>query len=516
LVATSSRELREGLTTVTQGTLLVGISAFCLIVFTFFARVLIVRSPTADWNAYSLGLTLASILGAVGTLGLPNAVARSLPHAASYEERRTIVRTSIAATVASAFVLGVALWLAAPAMAKALGIPDLRVGLEFFSIIIGTALVSGLIASIFRGYSDVIPNALYIQALSPGLLLVFLVAALELPSIGLSYTAALAAYALSNSITLGLLVVYTLRRLPRHLPPGPQAVETRGNLLRFTVPLFISGVMLTLAGSGDTLVLGAYHSSEVGVYTASLTLARLVGIGIGSASYIFLPVATGFLRRRNPHAVQLIYGTITKWLLAFSLPLFLLFAMLPQRSLGFVYGSGYSAIILPLELTVAAAFTATILGPAMVTQIAYGRVRLVAINSVVAGVVDVGIGLALVPSQGYIGAAIAWGTSNFLLAALSLAELAVMDGVHPFHKHFGVPLAAASIPLALLLFAARARIPELALPPVALVMAGVFVLAVLLTKSIDDGDRLLLESIESMIGRSVPFVRRLARLAGNR
>jgi O-antigen/teichoic acid export membrane protein len=200
----------------------------------------------------------------------------------------------------------------------------------------------------------------------------------------------------------------------------------------------------------------------------------------------------------------------------FSLPLFLLFAVLPQLSLGFVYGSGYATIILPLELTVAGAFAATILGPAMVTQIAYGRVRLVAINSVIAGVVDVGIGLALVPSQGYVGAAVAWGISNFLLAALSLAELAILDGVHPFRKHFGVPLVAASIPLGLLLFAARTRIPDLALPPVALVLAGAFVLAVLVTKSIDDGDRLLLESIERLIGWRVPVVRRLARLTGNR
>lgn len=516
MAATSSRELREGLTTVTRGTLLVGVSAFCLVLFTFFARVLLVRSPDADWNAFSLELTLASILGTVGTLGLPNAVARSLPHAASDAERRTIIRTSIAATVASAFVLAVALWLAAPAMAKALGIPDLHVGLEFFSIIIATSLVSGLIASIFRGYSDAVPNALYLQALSPGLLLIFLFVAFELPSIGLSYTAALAAYALSNTITLGLLVLYVVRRLPRHLPSGPQAPEARGRLLRFTTPLFISAVMLTLAGTGDTLVLGVYHSSEVGVYTASLTLARLVGLGIGSASYIFLPVATVFLRRQNPKAVQVMYGTLTKWLLVFSLPLFLLFVLLPERSLDFVYGSGYSTIVLPLQLTVAGAFVATILGPASTAQIAYGRVRLVAINSVVAGAVDVGIALALVPTQGYVGAAFAWGISTILFTALSLAELAILDGVHPFCKHFGVPLMATSIPLALLVLVLRARIPEWALPPVGLVMAGAFVLVVFVTRSIDEGDRLLLGSVESLIGRPVPWVRRLARLAGCR
>ena len=516
LVATDSHEIRQGLATVTQGTFLVGVSALCLVVFTFFSRVLIVRSPTADWNAYSLELTIASILTTVGTLGLPNAIARSLPHASTDAERRTIIRASVLATVASSVAVAIGLWWSAPYVARALGIPHLAIGLEFFSVVIAASLGSLLISSVFRGYSDVLPNALFLQAVSPGLLLAFVFVAFAVPSIGLSYIAALTATALASAITLGLLVVYAIRRLPRHLPPGPQAPESRGRLLRFTAPLFISAVMLTLAGTGDTVVLGIYDSSQVGVYTASLTLSRLVGIGIGSASYIFLPVATLFQRREQARGVQVMYATVTKWLLAFSLPLFLLFALVPQRSLGFVYGSSYATVVIPLQLTVAGAFAATVLGPASATQIAYGQVRLVAFNSVVAGVVDVTVAWALVPKYGYTGAAAAWGLSTFLFAALSLGELATTDRVHPFHRHFVVPVVVTSLPLAVVLFLVRGRLPWWALVPVGLAMAGLFVLAVVATKSLDEGDRLLLEAVEHLAGRPVPFVRRVARWAGYR
>jgi O-antigen/teichoic acid export membrane protein len=516
LAAESWTEIRDGLSTVSRGTLLVSVSAVLLVVFTFFSRVLLVRSPAADWNSFSLELTLASILGTVGTLGLPNAVARSLPHATTDSERRTIVRASLVATMVSAFALALALWLVAPRIATALGIPDLAVGLDFFSIAIGASLLSGLIAAVFRGYADVLPNALFLQVLTPGLFLVFLLVARAIPSVGLSYSAALASYAGANAATLLLLVIYSLRRLPRHLPAGPQAPESRGRLLRFTAPLFLSAVMLTLAGTGDTIVLGVYHPSQVGVYTASLTLARLVAVGVSSAAYIFLPVATRFLRRESPHGVQVMYATVTKWLLTLSIPLFLLFVFLPQRSLGFVYGPAYSTIVLPLQLTVIGAFAGTVLGPSSVTLIAYGRVHLVALNSVIAGLVDVGVAVALVPAHSYVGAAVAWGTSTFLYSALCLLELALLDRVHPFSNHFVVPLASTTLPLALVLLLVRGRIPEWLLPPIGLAVAAAFVLSVFLTRCVDQGDRLLLEAVESLLGRRIPLVRQLASLTGLR
>ncbi len=516
LATTSTTELRDGLTTVTRGTLLVFVSTICLVLLTFVSRVVLVRSPSADWNSFSLELSYASLLIAVANLGLPSAVARSLPHATTDPERRTIVRWSALATTGSAGLVVVALWLTAPVVATALGIPDLKVGLEFFSIAIATSLGSSLIAAIFRGYSNVVPYALFLQILSPALFVAFLLAALLLPARGISYAYALAAYALANAVTLVALVAYAARRLPKHLPPGPHALEARSRLFQFTAPLFVVSVMLTLAGWGDTVVLGVYHPAQVGTYTASLTLARLVVVGISSLGYIFLPVATRFLRRGNPLAVRVTYATVTKWMLAFSMPLFFLFVFLPQRSLGLVFGPAYSAVVVPLQLTVAGAFAATILGPGSTTQIAYGRVRLLAINASVAGVIDVGLALALVPAHGYVGAAVAWGISTFVYAALCLAELAAMDGIRLFGRHFVLPLLATSIPFALGLLAFRTRIPEWTLPPLGLAMAGAFVLVVLATRSVDDGDRLLLGAVEEMLGRPVPLIRRLARWAGVR
>jgi O-antigen/teichoic acid export membrane protein len=512
-VATDSDAVvREGLSSVTKGTLFLLVSTLLLVALNFVARVVIVRSiSVADWSAFSFGLTVSWVMVAVGSLGLPNALARSLPYSSSDDERRTIVRGALWIGSSAALISSVLLFVFAAAIGQSLGSVSITIGLQFFSIAVGTSIVSTLIASIFQGYEDVTPNALFMQIVNPALFVVFLAVAVVTPPFGVGYTEALLAYALANAITLGLLVLYLVRRLPRRLPSGPLAPATLPRFTRFAAPLFVVGVMGTITGTGDTIVLGIFHAGEVGTYSASLTLSRLLQIGITAASYIFLPVASRFLRQGEPRSIAITYATVTKWMILISLPLFLLFFFLPSASLGFVYGSKYTSVVLPLQITVAGAFATTILGPAAAVQVAYGQTRLLATNAIVAGIVDVVVAFALVPFYGYVGAAIAWGVANAAYSVLSLVELGVITGVHPFRWHFVAPLVTTAFPIGVALLILEPTLPWWVLPILGFGFAAVFVGLVLATRSVDEGDRLLLEAVERLIGRPLPFVRRLGR-----
>ena len=281
---------------------------------------------------------------------------------------------------------------------------------------------------------------------------------------------------------------------------------------RLAVPLLFVGAMSTLSGSGDTLVLGVFHPSAVGSYTVSLTLARLLQVGIGAAAYIFLPVAARFLRSQDLSAIRLTYVTVTKWMILFSLPLLLLFFFLPGQSLDFVYGSQYSRIVAPLQLVVLGAFVTTVLGPAANAQVAFGQARLLAYNATAAAVLDIGLAVALVPSYGITGAAAAWAAANVAYTGLSLAELAWITRVQPFRPHFVVPLVVTAIPVALILALAPWHYPLWSLPVIGLGIALLFLVVMLLTRSVDEGDRLLLGAIEGLLGRPLPLLRRIGRL----
>ena len=504
---------RDGLSSVTRGTLFLLIATLCFVGLNFVARVILVHDLSPDqWNAFSFSLTLVAVVGAVGTLGLPSAVARSLPYASSDDERRTIVRGSLLVGGAAAVVSAVVLWLLGPWITSTLHFADLGPALLAFPVAVGTSVAVSLIAAIFQGYEDVTPNALFIQIVTPGLFVGFLFAVLFLPPAGIDYTSALLTYVAANVVSLLLTIGYALRRLPRLLSPGPGAPGALGHLLRFAAPLFLVTLMATLTGSGDTLVLGIFHPTEVGTYSVSLTLARLLQVGVGAASYIFLPVAARLLRQKDTAAIGVTYVTVTKWMILFSLPLFLLFVFLPSRSLDFVYGPAYALVLLPLQVTVVGAFLTTAFGPAANAQVAFGQTRLLAYNAVIAVAVDFGLAFALVPSEGTTGAAIAWAAANAVYAALSLVELSLLTGVHPFRPHFVLPLLVTAVPIAAFLALAPMSYPLWSLPVIGLGIAGLFVLVVLLTRSVDEGDRLLLGALEGLVGRPLPFLRRIGRI----
>jgi len=503
----------DGLSSVTRGTLFLLIGTLCYVGLNFVARVILVHgiSPAA-WNAFSFALTLVGVVGAVGTLGLPSAVARSLPYASSDAERRTIVRGALVVGGTAGIICAVALWVLGPSISSSLQFVDLEPALTVFPIAVATSVALSLVAAIFQGYEDVTPNALYIQIVAPSLFVAFLFAILVIPPAGIDYESALLAYVAANVITLLLAVVYALRRLPRLLSSGPGSPGALGHLLRFATPLFLVTLMATVIGSGDTLVLGAFHPTEVGTYSVSLTLARLLQVGVGAASYIFLPVAARLLRLQDTRAIGVTYVTVTKWMILLSLPLFLLFVFLPSRSLDFVYGPTYAVVLLPLQVTVLGAFLTTAFGPAANAQVAFGQTRFLAYNSVAAAAVDLGLAFALVPSEGITGAAIAWAAANVVYAALSLVEIGFFTGVHPFRPHFLVPLLATAVPIAAFLALAPVTYPLWSLPVIGLAIAALFVVVVLLTRSVDEGDRLLLGALEGLLGRPLPWLRRIGRV----
>ncbi len=512
MAGSGGRDLRDGLSAVTFGTVALVGATLLLVGLNFLARVLVVRSvSTTDWNAFSLGFTLAQVLAAVGAFGFPVAVARSLPYALSDAERRTIVRTSLWTGGLAAGVAGAALVLAAPTIGADLSSPELGLGLEFFAVAVSSMIASTLLASVFQGFADVRPNALFVQVLNPALFLAFLGAALFVPPERVTYRVALVGYAAANALTLLALVVYSARRLPARLPRAAPDRHARTGFLALLVPLAVLGAMTSVAGSGDTLVLGAEHYGEVGGYSVSLTLARLVQVGIGAASYIFLPVASRFLSRRDRRAVGLTYATLTKWLTVFSLPLFVVFFFLPTGSLEFVYGSSYTSVVLPLEIVVLGAFVGTLLGPGSVTQVALGETRLLAYNAIAAGLTDVLLALWLVPGYGDVGAAIAWATANVLFASLCVSELAVFQKLSPLGRNFFIPLLATLVPAGAVLSLTRPTVPLLALPVVAVLVALLFLTAVVLTRSVGEGDRLLLEAVEGWTGRRIPLARAIGR-----
>lgn len=500
---------RSGLRSVTRGTFIMLLGTLGFVAEGFLSRVILYRGLSAnEYGLFTLAFALGAVLSAFGGLGLTSAVARNLPYSQRDDERRAIVRTSLVVTIVSATAIAVGFLAAGFTISLLFSNPLEGLTLELFSVAVGLSIVSGLVASIFQGYEDVRPNAIFVQVVNPALFIAFLLVALFALPEGSEFLGALVGYALAGLLTLLGLYLYARRSLPRLLPPGPRATGVAGRLLWFALPLLAVGTLAALTNNGDTIVLGVFRGGAIGAYTADLPLARLLQVGLGSLAYIFLPVTARYVRDRNDDAVRITYATATKWVSVTSLPLFLVLFFLPARSLGFVYGPNAPATI-PLQILVAGAFLSTLVGPASATQVSYGETRLLLYNTAAAAVADIGLSLVLIPALGLPGAAIAWAVGAALQPVLSMVELAALHGVHPFRRHYLVPLAITAIPLGLLFALVPLAPPFWTLPILAIGIVLLFVLVVLLSGSLDDGDRLLLEAVEALLNRRLRAVRRI-------
>ncbi|MCI4351211.1 MAG: polysaccharide biosynthesis C-terminal domain-containing protein, partial [Thermoplasmata archaeon] len=171
--------------------------------------------------------------------------------------------------------------------------------------------------------------------------------------------------------------------------------------------------------------------------------------------------------------------------------------------------SQYTTATVPLQILVAGAFLSTLVGPATATQVSYGQTRLLLYNTIASAVADVGLSIVLIPVWGLAGAAVAWAVAAALQPVLSMVELAALRRVHPFRRHYLVPLAVTGIPLGLLFATGLVAPPIWSLPLLAFGVVALFVLVVLLSGSLDEGDRLLLDAVERLLGRRLTLVRRV-------
>ena len=512
-MAEDSERARDGLASVTRGTLVMMIGTLGFVFESFVTRVLLFRVLTIDqWSQFYVGLIIAGLLSSIGSLGLPQAIARCLPFESDQAERRRMVRTSFVWVVPAAAVVSGAMALLSLPVGSTYRSPLLEETMLFFSVGVALTIVGSLIAAIFQGFEDVVPNAVFIQLINPSLFIAFLFLANEVTPLRTAYWIVLAAYVVAGLLTMGGLLLYARRRLPRLLPLRSGHPGHSSRLLQFAQPLFVVTALGFVAGNVDALVLGAVNRTGLGYYSADLALARLLQVGIGSLSYIILPVTARFVRTGDLASVRTTYSTATKWMVLTSLPLFLLFSFDPVGSFNFVYGPGSSTDPLALQILLLGSLATTLVGPAGATQVSFGQTRLLLYNTIVSAVVDVGLSLALIPSMGTTGAAIAWAASVGIFPVLSLIQLAVWEQVHPFRRHFLVPLLVTAIPVGLVLAFAPLTYPAWSLPLIVVLIALLFGLAVLVTGSLDEGDRLLLDAAERVLGRQVPFVRTLGRL----
>jgi O-antigen/teichoic acid export membrane protein len=507
---TDEESYHESLNIVGKGTAVMAACTVLLLVFSFFGRVGLARAyGLTAWGEFSIGLALTGLLSLVALLGLNQAVARSISYESDPGERRALIRWGLLITGGASVVVSTLVYFGAPYLADLFHTPSLTVVFQLFSVTVGCLMMAAMLASIFQGFEDSTPNAWFNGVAAPALFCLFLLGVLVLHW---PFTAALAAYTLSQAATVVLLVVYTIRKLPKHLPKVEHVpLRPKSQLWTLSVALWGVASLQFVTAYVDTLILGVFRSADaVGLYSTAMILGRLLLVGNGALTYIYLPTAARLTAAKDHETIRRTFVTSTRWTLAITVPMFLVFACMPVWSISTVFGPKFTGASTALEILVLGSFFSVTLGPVNACMAGMGYARPLLVTTAIAAFSNFALSFGLIPFYGLIGAAFAWTVARCLYPGVGLLYLWNTDRITPYRRILLVPLLGTlvvGIPIFLLV--AELPLSKFVVFPMYFLGVGLFLLVMVATRSLDPGDVVAASVLEKLTGRPMPVLRRI-------
>lgn len=285
-----------------------------------------------------------------------------------------------------------------------------------------------------RGLGTMTPTAMIDRIARPGAQLLLTVVAAAAGSI----VAVTAAWALPY-VFLAVVAAMWLNRHVRALAGGAGGSTNplRRDFWTFTWPRAVTSVVQQARQRFDIVLVSAIRGpAEAAVYTIAtrfLVVGQLTNSALALAAQPQIATLATADRRE---AISSVYRSTTTWIILLNGPLYIGVAIFSPLLLS-IFGESYvSAWPVTVTLCVAA-FIGNGSGMVDVMLSMTGRTALTLGNSLGALVTQVALIVALVPTWGAFGAAIAWGTSIVVINALSVVQLARADGIHPLEVGTG-------------------------------------------------------------------------------
>lgn len=514
-----SKTVEKSLSSAIKGTTFIIASAMGAIVLWFIVKVVLARAITKEeLGFYSIATALTSALVTIASSGIGEGITRyTSMYLASGEEgeARAASISSINFSILIGLIFSILLYVFAPEIAE-LGfiMPALTIPLKIISASVMFSLITMTLVSIARGYSDLSPYVINMigqpvfYVIGIGAVLI-----LSLPFSWVMYT-----FLITSMLLCALVSIYTSQRLkfnPYRLRGGKHLRK----ILEFSYPLMGASVVGMIFMWTDTFMLGRYTSADnVGVFNISVTLARTLPFLLSGLSYVLMPIAVELYARQHHHEILRIYQVLTKWVFFITLPLFFILFFFPEPTTTFLFGMKYQDAALPLRILALGLMINVFFGANSTILMVYGLSKTIFNITAASALLNVVLNYILIKQfgLGVQGAAMATSISYIFNSIISAIALMRYNRIHPFTMQYIRPLVFSTLTgLAIYLFSLSFTYTIWYLPLYFVIFISGFVVSFLITRSVDEEDIFLFDSVVSKSGADLPRLRAfLIRFSG--
>ena len=289
-----------------------------------------------------------------------------------------------------------------------------------------------------------------------------------------------------------------------------KAVSVDKELFFFSFPLIFAGLAGLITSWTDTLMLGYFCTPpEVGIYNVAAPTAKLMGIVLSAFGIIFMPVVTELYAKNKIENLRNAYSSVTKWIFAIVLPGFLLMSLFSTPIIRIMFGAEYVAGAMALSILAFSYFISALVGLAASLLTTYGRTKIVMGCSFVGAGSNVLFNFILIPRYEINGAAIATGASIVLMSILYLFFVYRIAKMQPFRLSYTKPLFASLIAVSVVYGITKyvTGISSFSLATMFLVFLALYFFLLLIFKSFEEQDLMIMRAIDQRLGTRSDWVR---------
>jgi len=449
---------------------------------------------------YALGMTITALMGLLNGPGLHQASVRFV---ATYvasgknEHLRSFLIRSAGFLLATNIVLSSSVLLVGPWIADHFyHTQALKPYLWLFALIMFFGALTAFVGQVLQGYKDVLHRTGIANLVGAPLVM-------SLAIILIAFGRGLWGYIFAQVVSAAVVLVLLLRMVWRLTPAAARHITgpllpLEKEVLSFSTAVFGMGMLEFLLAQVDKILIAFYiNAREVGIYAVITAIVSFVPIALQSVNQIFTPTIADLHSRGELELLGRLFQTLTKWVLAFTLPLatiLMIFAKPVVAMFGPSFVEGWPVLVIGVLGQLINCGTGSV---GYLLLMSGNQRRLIKVQATMA-IVMIVINIITIPKWGINGAAVATAVATIGTNLWSLREVRSALGITPYNRGYLriVPAATATVVSMLLLryFGGSGRLNGLVVVEGA-VCAYILFIIIVLVSGLDSDDRVVTMAI---------------------
>lgn len=489
-------------------------------------RIIIARMGVEQYGLFSIALAVFGIFATISLLGLGEGVTRFVSFykgKADQKRIKGVITSALKITLPSSLICASFLFFASDWIAVTFFHNiELSILFKVFAFGIPLDALRTVFFSSIQAFQKV-EYEVYGKSIAENVVKVIFTLIAVYFGLGIAYAAVV--YASSILVSFVLSFYFLEKKNFSIINTKISSIKHYQPLLSYSFPLLFAGLVFLIIQWTDTLMLGSLRTiSEAGIYNAAAPTAALLYLFPSAIRTLFFPVLNELYAQNNEATFKSVYKTVVKWVLTVNSIIFVFITIFSYQFIRILFGEiyvqdkillfGWSLPLSVLALIILGSgmFFGDLLVPSKDVLMVLKKTKLIFLNSAAAAGTNVMLNYLLIPVYGIIGAAIGTGISSLVYATLMGTEAYFITRINPFKLScIKIVFAALSVLLLMVLFNVYLIDSVYYLLIVGLGFSFLYLSLLIITKSLDEEDVMIINALKQKLGLKLDLDRILKR-----